>query len=57
MRVPDAFSFPSGHTPHAVAFAALVSPSRVARGLHDPSDARAGALLGSGTAALVRWLA
>jgi undecaprenyl-diphosphatase len=66
----DAFSFPSGHTLHAVAFtiialaywpglAPLLVPftlataaSRVALGLHYPSDVLAGALLGTLIAAL-----
>jgi undecaprenyl-diphosphatase len=61
----DAFSFPSGHTLHAVAFtlvalgywpwlASLLVPftlltatSRVALGLHYPSDVIAGAALGA----------
>jgi undecaprenyl-diphosphatase len=61
----DRFSFPSGHTLHAVAFALiccwyfpvatpalavvviLIALSRVALGLHYPSDVIAGALLGA----------
>jgi undecaprenyl-diphosphatase len=64
----DAFSFPSGHTLHAVAFTLvavaydsglavllvpftlLVAASRVALGLHYPSDVLAGALLGGAIA-------
>lgn len=63
--VLDRFSFPSGHTLHAVAFAlvacayyprlslllwpftALTAVSRVALGLHYPSDVIAGAALGA----------
>lgn len=66
----DEFSFPSGHTLHAVAlsvvalahlpmlgfvlvpFTALVALSRVALGLHYPSDVLAGAAIGAGTALL-----
>jgi undecaprenyl-diphosphatase len=65
----DAYSFPSGHTLHAVAFTLvalaywpwlapllvpftlLTAASRVALGLHYPSDVLAGALLGAGIAA------
>jgi undecaprenyl-diphosphatase len=61
----DAFSFPSGHTLHAVAFTSvalgywpwlapllvtftlLTAASRVALGLHYPSDVLAGAALGA----------
>lgn len=61
----DAYSFPSGHTLHAVAFALvaleywpwlapllvpftlLTAASRVALGLHYPSDVLAGAALGA----------
>lgn len=61
----DAFSFPSGHTLHAVAFTVvalaywpglaplllpftlLTAASRVALGLHYPSDVLAGAALGA----------
>jgi undecaprenyl-diphosphatase len=66
----DRFSFPSGHTLHAVAFTlvaleyypslawltvpftVLVAASRVALGLHYPSDVLAGAALGAVVAAL-----
>lgn len=66
----DRFSFPSGHTLHAVAFTmvmlgfypalavllipftALVAVSRVALGLHYPSDVMAGAMLGAMIAAV-----
>jgi undecaprenyl-diphosphatase len=68
----DAFSFPSGHTLHAVGFTVvalaywpwlapllvpftlLTAASRVALGLHYPSDVLAGAALGAtvGTASL-----
>lgn len=71
----DEFSFPSGHTLHAVAFSlvaiahypvlawllvpfsASVAASRVALGLHYPSDVLAALLLGSGLAGLSLWLA
>jgi undecaprenyl-diphosphatase len=64
----DQFSFPSGHTLHAVAFSviavayfpafafvlvpltALIAVSRVAIGLHYPSDVVAGAAIGAGVA-------
>jgi undecaprenyl-diphosphatase len=64
----DAYSFPSGHTLHAVAFTLvalaywpwlapllvpftlLTAASRVALGLHYPSDVLAGASLGAGIA-------
>jgi undecaprenyl-diphosphatase len=64
----DAYSFPSGHTLHAVAFTLvavshfpalawvlvpftlLVALSRVALGLHYPSDVLAGAAIGVGVA-------
>jgi undecaprenyl-diphosphatase len=70
-RALDRFSFPSGHTLHAVAFTVivvdhfplagwalwpftlLVALSRVALGLHYPSDVAAGAVIGGGIAALV----
>ncbi|MGA0609312.1 phosphatase PAP2 family protein [Caldimonas sp. KR1-144] len=70
-RVLDQFSFPSGHTLHAVAFAtlltvnyppmapalwafaALVAASRVALGLHYPSDVLAGVALGLLTGGIV----
>jgi undecaprenyl-diphosphatase len=73
-RVPDPFSFPSGHTLHAVAyavllsafyplltplwagFAALVAVSRVALGLHYPSDVLVGAGIGACTASLLLLL-
>ena len=65
VRALDKFSFPSGHTLHAVAFAVvfswhfplvgaalvplvlLIALSRVALGLHYPSDVAAGALIGA----------
>lgn len=65
VRALDKFSFPSGHTLHAVAFAAvfswyypmigaalipmvlLIALSRVALGMHYPSDVAAGALIGA----------
>ena len=70
----DEFSFPSGHTLHAVAFTlvslahypalawvllpftASVAASRVALGLHYPSDVLAATAIGSGLAALSLWL-
>lgn len=70
----DRFSFPSGHTLHAVAFTLvaltyypalvwlltpftlLIALSRVALGLHYPSDVLAGALLGALIAALSQGL-
>jgi undecaprenyl-diphosphatase len=65
VRALDKFSFPSGHTLHAVALAVvfswhfplvgaalvplvlLIALSRVALGLHYPSDVAAGALIGA----------
>lgn len=65
VRALDKFSFPSGHTLHAVAFAVvfswyyplvgaalmpvvlLIALSRVALGMHYPSDVAAGALIGA----------
>lgn len=65
VRALDKFSFPSGHTLHAVAFAVvfswhfpiygaalipmvlLIALSRVALGLHYPSDVAAGAAIGA----------
>ena len=70
----DEFSFPSGHTLHAVAFtlvalahypqlawllvpfSATVAASRVALGLHYPSDVLAAIALGTGLASLSLWL-
>ena len=70
----DEFSFPSGHTLHAVAFTlvamahypalgwvlvpftASVAASRVALGLHYPSDVIAATGIGSALAALSLWL-
>lgn len=70
----DEYSFPSGHTLHAVAFTlialhhypllawlllpftVLVALSRVALGLHYPSDVLAGALIGAGLALLTMQL-
>lgn len=70
----DEFSFPSGHTLHAVAFTlvalahypmlawvlipftASVAASRVALGLHYPSDVLAATGIGVGLASLSLWL-
>ena len=70
----DEFSFPSGHTLHAVAFtlvtlayfpllawllipfSAGVAASRVALGLHYPSDVAAATVLGGVLAAVSIWL-
>ena len=70
----DEFSFPSGHTLHAVAFTlvalahyphlawllvpftATVAASRVALGLHYPSDVLAAIGLGTALASLSLWL-
>lgn len=70
----DEFSFPSGHTLHAVAFSlvaiahypalawllvpftASVAASRVALGLHYPSDVLAALALGAGLAGASLWL-
>lgn len=69
----DEFSFPSGHTLHAVAFSlvaiahvpmlawvllpftAAVAASRVALGLHYPSDVLAATAIGSALAGLSSW--
>lgn len=74
VRALDKFSFPSGHTLHAVAFATvftwyypmigavlaplvlLIALSRVALGLHYPSDVAAGALIGAAVGASVVFL-
>ncbi|MGQ4659799.1 phosphatase PAP2 family protein [Lysobacter sp. F6437] len=71
----DEFSFPSGHTLHAVAFSlvaiahypslawllvpftASVAASRVALGLHYPSDVLAASMIGSALAGVSLWLA
>jgi undecaprenyl-diphosphatase len=71
----DRYSFPSGHTLHAVSFsilliasfaelgwlcvpfAILVAISRVALGLHYPSDVIAGALIGAALACFALLLA
>jgi undecaprenyl-diphosphatase len=71
VRALDRFSFPSGHTLHAVSyaillswhyprwapllglFAVLVAGSRVALGLHYPSDVLAGVALGTLTCLLL----
>jgi undecaprenyl-diphosphatase len=70
----DEYSFPSGHTLHAVSlgiiaiyyfpaaafavlpFIALTAVSRVALGLHYPSDVIAGALIGALLAVLSFWM-
>ncbi|HXH00877.1 MAG TPA: phosphatase PAP2 family protein [Xanthomonadaceae bacterium] len=70
----DEFSFPSGHTLHAVAFTLVtlayfpllawllipftagVAASRVALGLHYPSDVAAATVLGGVLAAVSIWL-
>lgn len=71
--VLDEFSFPSGHTLHAVsfsivagvwfpmlalpliAFTVLVAASRVALGLHYPTDVLAGVLIGAALGAASVW--
>ncbi len=71
----DEFSFPSGHTLHAVAFSLVaiahypslawllvpfttsVAASRVALGLHYPSDVLAASMVGSALAGVSLWLA
>lgn len=70
----DEFSFPSGHTLHAVAFTLVtlayfpvlawvlipftagVAASRVALGLHYPSDVAAATVIGGVLAAVSIWL-
>lgn len=70
----DEFSFPSGHTLHAVAFSlvavahypdlawllapftVIVAASRVALGLHYPSDVFAATVIGTALAAVSLWL-
>ena len=65
VRALDKFSFPSGHTLHAVAFAVVfswhfppmgaallplvfvIALSRIALGMHYPSDVAAGAIIGA----------
>lgn len=71
--VLDEFSFPSGHTLHAISFTivavawfpllalplivftVLVAVSRVALGLHYPSDVLAGGLIGAALGAASVW--
>jgi undecaprenyl-diphosphatase len=73
-RPLDSFSFPSGHTLHAVGFSIvaivhypglavllvpftlLTAASRVALGLHYPSDVLAGAAIGAAIATASLWI-